>query len=41
MSDPEISIQPHHQRAIERLTEAYVDDSDYLGLIIGGSIAKG
>jgi predicted nucleotidyltransferase len=31
----------HHQRAIDRLTDAYRDDSDYLALIIGGSVAKG
>lgn len=34
-------IRPHHQQAIDRLVEAYRDDPDYLGLIIGGSVAKG
>ncbi len=34
-------IRDHHQRAIDRLADAYRDDPDYLGLIIGGSVAKG
>ncbi len=34
-------IREHHQRAIGRLTEAYRDNPEYLGLIIGGSVAKG
>ncbi|MEM9386486.1 MAG: nucleotidyltransferase domain-containing protein [Pseudomonadota bacterium] len=36
-----MTIQAHHQRAIERLTDTYRDDSRYLALIIGGSVAKG
>ncbi|NNL48274.1 MAG: nucleotidyltransferase domain-containing protein, partial [Acidimicrobiia bacterium] len=31
----------HHQRAIDRLADAYRDDPGYRGLIIGGSVAKG
>ena len=34
-------IRDHHQRAIDRLAGAYDEDPDYLGLIIGGSVAKG
>ena len=34
-------IRDHHQRAIERLADAYRDDPEFLGLIIGGSVAKG
>jgi len=34
-------IRAHHQRAIDRLADAYRDDPAFLGLIIGGSIAKG
>ena len=34
-------IRAHHQRAIDRLANAYRDDPAFLGLIIGGSIAKG
>ncbi len=34
-------IRDHHQRAIDRLADAYRDDPEYLGLIIGGSVAKG
>jgi len=36
-----MEIRAHHQRAIERLADAYRDDRRFLGLIIGGSIAKG
>ena len=36
-----MQIQPHHQRAIDRLADAYRDDPQFLGLIIGGSVAKG
>lgn len=36
-----VQIRDHHQRAIERLADAYRDDPRFLGLIIGGSIAKG
>ena len=35
------SIRPHHQEAIDRLVEEYRDDPGFLGLIIGGSVAKG
>lgn len=35
------AIAPHHQRAIDKLTEAYQDDPRFLALIIGGSVAKG
>ena len=34
-------IRDHHQRAIDRLTDAYREDPDFPGLIIGGSVAKG
>ena len=34
-------IRDHHQRAIDRLAESYRDDPRFLGLIIGGSVAKG
>ncbi len=34
-------IRSHHQAAIDRLVEEYRDDPGYLGLIIGGSVAKG
>ena len=34
-------IRDHHQRAIDRLADAYRDDPRYRGLIIGGSVAKG
>jgi len=34
-------IRNHHQRAIDRLTDAYRDDPCFRGLIIGGSVAKG
>ncbi len=36
-----MQIRAHHQRAIDRLADAYRDDPDFLGLIIGGSVAKG
>lgn len=36
-----VNIADHHQRAIDRLADAYRDDPEFLGLIIGGSIAKG
>ncbi|MEM8547534.1 MAG: nucleotidyltransferase domain-containing protein [Pseudomonadota bacterium] len=38
---PQVPIRAHHQRAIDRLTAAYCHDTAYLGLIIGGSVAKG
>jgi len=34
-------IRDHHQRAIDRLADAYQDDPCFRGLIIGGSVAKG
>lgn len=34
-------IRDHHQRAIDRLTDAYCDNPRFLGLIVGGSVAKG
>ncbi len=36
-----MNIRDHHQRAIDRLADAYRDDPEFLGLIIGGSVAKG
>lgn len=36
-----MKIRDHHQRTIDNLANAYMDDSDYIGLIIGGSVAKG
>ena len=36
-----MKIRDHHQRAIDRLADAYRDDPEFLGLIIGGSVAKG
>ena len=36
-----MQIRDHHQRAIDRLTDAYRDDPRYRALIIGGSVAKG
>lgn len=36
-----MQIRDQHQRAIDRLSDAYRDDRHFLGLIIGGSIAKG
>ena len=38
---PDAQIRDHHQRAIERLADAYRDDPCFRGLIIGGSVAKG
>ena len=35
------TIRPHHQRAIENLSKAYIDDDRFLAMIIGGSVAKG
>lgn len=34
-------IRAHHQRAIDRLADAYRDDPEFVALIIGGSVAKG
>ncbi len=36
-----MQIRDHHQRAIDRLADAYRDDPEFLALIIGGSVAKG
>ena len=36
-----MQIRAHHRRAIDRLADAYRDDPEFVGLIIGGSIAKG
>lgn len=36
-----MQIRDHHQRAIDRLADSYRDDPEFLGLIIGGSVAKG
>ncbi len=36
-----LPIREHHQRAIHQLADAYRDDPEFLGLIIGGSVAKG
>ena len=35
-----MQIRDHHQRAIDRLTDAYRDDPSFRALIIGGSVAK-
>ena len=36
-----MQIRDHHRRTIDRLADAYCDDTQFLGLIIGGSVAKG
>ena len=36
-----VQIRNHHQRAIDRLSDAYRNDPEFLGLIIGGSVARG
>ena len=36
-----MQIRDHHQRAIDRLADAYRDDPRFRALIIGGSVAKG
>ncbi len=36
-----MQLRDHHQRAVDRLADAYRDDPEFLGLIIGGSVAKG
>ena len=36
-----VHIRDHHQQAIDRLADAYRDDAQFRGLIIGGSVAKG
>ncbi|MFV1884049.1 MAG: nucleotidyltransferase domain-containing protein [Balneola sp.] len=41
MPNSNIQIKAHHQRAIDNLTNEYNNNPDYLGLIIGGSVAKG
>jgi predicted nucleotidyltransferase len=38
---PRVQIRDHHQRAIDRLADAYRDDPRFRALIIGGSVAKG
>ena len=38
---PCMTLRDHHQRAIERLADAYRDDPAFDALIIGGSVAKG
>ena len=35
-----IDIKPHHQKAIDALTEEYKNDERFPALIIGGSVAK-
>ena len=32
---------PHHERAIQRLKQAYEAESDCLAVVVGGSVAKG
>ncbi len=34
-------MRPHHERAIERLVEHFSGDETCLGIIVGGSVAKG
>lgn len=34
-------MKPHHERAIERLVEYFAADETCLGVIVGGSVAKG
>jgi len=34
-------VSPHHERAIQNLKSAYVDDPKVLSIIVGGSVAKG
>ena len=36
-----VQIRDHHQRAIDRLADAYRDDPRFRALIIGGSVARG
>ena len=36
-----MKIRDHHQRAIDRLADAYREDPEFLAIIIGGSVAKG
>lgn len=36
-----MKIREHHQRAIDRLVDAYHDDPRFPAMIIGGSVAKG
>jgi len=36
-----MGIEEHHQRAIDRLAQAYRDDPRFVALVIGGSVAKG
>jgi hypothetical protein len=34
-------LYPHHQRAIDRLSDRFKDDPKYFALLIGGSLVKG
>jgi len=34
-------MRPHHERAIQRLVEHFAGDETCLGIIVGGSVAKG
>jgi len=36
-----MQIRDHHQRAIHKLADAFRDDPRFLGLIVGGSVARG
>ncbi len=36
-----MALYPHHQRAVDRLIDRFKDDSNFLALLIGGSLVKG
>jgi hypothetical protein len=36
-----VALYPHHQRTINRLIDRFQGDSNYLALLIGGSLVKG
>jgi len=36
-----MNLYPHHQRAVDRLTDRFKDDSRFLALLISGSLVKG
>ena len=36
-----MKLQAHHRRAIDRLANEYTDDTRFVAMIIGGSVAKG
>lgn len=36
-----ITLYPHHQRAVDRLIDRFKGDSNFLALLIGGSLIKG